>query len=404
MKTVLIIFKKELIDSIRDRRTLIAMIVVPLLLFPLLISISSNMLISQARKAQQKTLKIAVLTGGIGNRSIHADAFERSLAKRDDVELIKGITENEGKALVRSDSLDAVIVFDLEFDDTVADLGQGVITMYHKSTESAGIEKGRVRNFLDELEEELQAERFANLDLDVSIVETVTIKERNLASTKERIAEEIGGLLPYLIIIFCFMGSMYPAIDLAAGEKERGTLETLLTSPAGRLEILLGKFGVVMLTGLLTAVISIFGMYLGVRASSEIPPEILSAILNMLELRSVFLLLSLLLPLTIFFAAILLSLSLFARSFKEAQSIINPLMIVIIVPAFVGLMPGMELNTKTALIPILNVSLATKEIIAGTITPFILAEVYLSLIALAVISLIYCKWVFGRESTIFRGT
>jgi sodium transport system permease protein len=197
---------------------------------------------------------------------------------------------------------------------------------------------------------------------------------------------------------------MYPAIDLGAGEKERGTLETLLTSPAGRLEILLGKFGVVVLTGILTAVISIVGLYLGIRASSEIPPEILSAILNMLEIRSVFLLLSLLLPLTIFFAAILLSLSLFAKSFKEAQSIINPLMIVIIVPAFIGLMPGTELDAKTALIPILNVSLATKAIIAGTITPAILAEVYLSLIALAAVSLIYCKWVFGRESTIFRGT
>ncbi len=398
MRIVLTIFKKELIDSVRDRRTLIAMIVVPLLLFPLLISITSNMLISQARKAQEKTLKIAVLTNG------NAGTFEQRLRDREDIKVVDGITEETGKALVRSDSLDAVIVFDPEFDRMVADNQPGTVILYHKSTESSEIEKGRVRRLLGEFEDELRGARFAKLDLDLAIIETVDVKERNLASTKERIAEEIGGLLPYLIIIFCFMGSMYPAIDLAAGEKERGTLETLLTSPAGRLEILLGKFGVVVLTGLLTAVISIFGMYLGIRASSEIPPEILGAILNMLEIHSIFLLLSLLLPLTVFFAAVLLSLSLFAKSFKEAQSIINPLMIFIIVPAFIGLMPGTELDTKTALIPILNVSLATKAIIAETITPFILAEVYLSLIVLAAVSLLFCKWVFGREGTIFRGT
>ncbi|UCH85594.1 MAG: ABC transporter permease [Candidatus Latescibacterota bacterium] len=402
MKTILIIFRKELIDSVRDRRTLIAMIVVPLFLFPLLISISSNMLISQARKAQQKTLKIAVLPDAGADGS--AAVFRQTLAERDDVTIIEGIGEDEGKTLVRSDSLDAVIVFDPDFDRMVTDLEPGVITMYYKSTESSEIEEGRVRRLLGGLEDELRAKRFEALELDLAIIDTVEINERNLASTKERLAQEIGGLLPYLIIIFCFMGSMYPAIDLAAGEKERGTLETLLTSPAGRMEILLGKFGVVVLTGLLTAVVSIFGMYLGIRLSNEIPPEILSAILNMLELHSVLLLLSLLLPLTVFFAAVLLSLSLFAKSFKEAQSIINPLMIVIIVPAFIGLMPGIELDTRTALIPILNVSLATKAIIAGTITPAILAEVYLSLIALAAVSLFYCKWVFGRESTIFRGT
>ena len=252
--------------------------------------------------------------------------------------------------------------------------------------------------------EELRDARFAKLDLDVSMIETIDIDDQNLASAKERIAEEVGGILPYLIIIFCFMGCMYPAIDLAAGEKERGTLETLLTSPAGRLEILLGKFGVVVLTGIVTAAVSILGMYLGIRMSKEIPPEILQVILNMLEWDSIALTLSLLLPLTAFFAAFLLTISIFSKSFKEAQSVISPLFVVIIIPAFIGLMPGMTLNAKTALIPILNVSLATKAIIAGTISPMILAEVYLSLIALALVSLWGCAWFFGRESTIFRGT
>jgi sodium transport system permease protein len=124
----------------------------------------------------------------------------------------------------------------------------------------------------------------------------------------------------------------------------------------------------------------------------------------MLEFRSIVMLLSLLLPLTVFFAGVLLSLSFFARSYKEAQSIISPMTIVIIVPAFVGLMPGMSLNVVTACIPILNVSLATKAIIADTASPLLLLEVYVSLIALAALALFLCSRVFENETTIFRGS
>jgi len=98
----------------------------------------------------------------------------------------------------------------------------------------------------------------------------------------------------------------------------------------------------------------------------------------------------------------ILSLSIYAKSFKEAQSIVAPLNIVIIFPAMIGTMPGMELNTMTALIPVLNVSLAAKDLVAGIINPFLMMEVYVSLFALAGLSLWFCvKW-FSREETIFR--
>lgn len=396
MKTILTVFRKELGDTLRDRRTLVAMVFVPLILFPVMISISSSMMISQARKAQQKVLKIGVVTNG------GAKGFVDMLSARSDVELVEGLTAKDGSALVRSDSLDALIVFDAGFDEAVAAQRAGAVSLFYKSTEGSAIGKRRVRELLEGYEDTLRRSRFEALSLDVSIVEAIDVTEQNLASAKEQLAGEIGGFLPYLIIIFCFTGSMYPAIDLAAGEKERGTLETLLTSPAGRLEILLGKFGVVVLTGIASALVSILGMYIGIRRSPEIPPEVLNAILGMLETRSILLLLSLLLPLTIFFASLLLSLSFFAKSFKEAQSTITPLMIFIILPAFIGLMPGMSLDAKTALVPILNVSLATRAIIAGTIEPALLAEVYASLVFLAALGMWICTRVFNREDVIFR--
>jgi sodium transport system permease protein len=141
---------------------------------------------------------------------------------------------------------------------------------------------------------------------------------------------------------------------------------------------------------------------LGIRQNKEIPSELLDTILGILEPQAIALVLSLLLPLTIFFAAFLLSISIFTKSFKEAQSIISPLSIVVFLPLIIGVLPGITLNATTALIPILNVSLATKEIIAGTIKPGLLAMVYVSSIVLAGISLYGCSKWFEREETIFR--
>jgi sodium transport system permease protein len=232
----------------------------------------------------------------------------------------------------------------------------------------------------------------------------VRLEEHDVASAKERFGKAVGGMVPYFFVIFCFLGSMYPAIDLAAGEKERGTMETLLTAPVSRFQILLGKFAVVVLVGLLSAVVSLLGISVAVQRVKEIPPELMQLIMGLLDAQTIILVLLLLLPLTMFFAAVLLSLSIFAKSYKEAQSMISPLTIVIILPVLVGIMPGVELDPITAMIPVLNVSLATKEIIAGTIKPMLLAEVYVTLIALASLSLWGCaKW-FGREETIFRGT
>ena len=144
------------------------------------------------------------------------------------------------------------------------------------------------------------------------------------------------------------------------------------------------------------------GIYIGIRQIGEIPPEFLNAILGLLETKSIVMVLSLLLPLTAFFAAVMLGLSIFAKSFKEAQSIITPLNFMVIIPAAIGLLPGIELNFTTALIPILNISLATKTILAGTIQVEYLVVVYASLFLLAGVSLWACSKWFGREQTIFR--
>jgi sodium transport system permease protein len=324
------------------------------------------------------------------------------LEARDDITLRHGEPLDSLLALVRADSLDGVFVISPDFDDTVAELKPGRVDFYYKSTDDRTIVQRRIKETLETYEQQLLDERFQRLEMDASIVDAVDMKTHNVASMEERVGKSVGGMLPYMFIIFCFIGAMYPAIDLGAGEKERGTMETLLTAPVNRFHILLGKFGVVVVSGILSATVSIAGLYIGIRQTNEIPPEFMDLIVKILGWDTILLLISLLLPLTIFFAGILLSVSLTARSFKEAQSLISPMNIAIIVPAAIGLIPGVEMNYATALVPVLNVSLATREIIAGTISLPHLAVVYASLIILAVLSLWGSAWWFSRESTIFR--
>ena len=397
MKTVATIFLKELLDTVRDRRTLFVMVIFPLLLFPVLLTAITAVQTSQIRKAQDQTLRVGLTLNG------NAADLRTLLSGREGFSVIEGIHPDSVRSLLERDSLDAAITVGADFDRVVGAGGKGALTLAYRLTDEYSIAERRLRETVRTFEKGLVEKRFAALGVRPDIVEAVAIEEQDVTPMKERFGRTIGGLLPYLFVIFCFMGSMYPAIDLAAGEKERGTIETLLTAPVGRFQILLGKFGVVVLTGLLSAVVSMLGLYLAVSRNPDMPQEMMGAVASILDPWTILLVLSLLLPLAVFFAAFLLSLSFYARSYKEAQSLISPLTIVVILPVALGMVPGIELTPLTAMIPVLNVSLATKEIIAGTIVPGMLAIVYVSLLTLAGISLWACvRWV-NREETIFRG-
>ena len=406
MKKIFVIFKKELIDTLRDRRTLMMMLVLPILLIFVMMNLVVSLSRSQTRKAEEKILNVGIIKQG------DVDAFRSILVKYKNI-IVKEKSEaniDKIKDLILEKELDFAIVFEEAFDRKVEERRSGTVEIYFKGSRENSISKKRIHDALKEYKEDLLAGRlkelndqYKELELDRSFVDPVKIDEKDLASMRETIGESIGGFLPYIFVLFCFAGAMYPAIDLAAGEKERATIETLLTSPATRMQIVLGKFLVVTLAGITSAGVSILALYLSLRASKDIPQQVFDGLIRIIELESIGLLLTLLILLCMFFAAVLLSLSVFARSFKEAQSIITPMNIMVIIPVMIGLFPGVKLNTTTALIPVLNVSLATREIVSGTIQTGLLMEVYISLSLLAAASLYFCSWWFKREDIIFRG-
>jgi len=399
MKKIAVIIKKEFIDIIRDRRSLMMMVVMPIFLIYLVMNISVTLSRSQTKKAEEKTLKVGLITAG------NAQEFRAKLLERQDMKIDESIAAENIDTLIKEKELDFAIVFETNFDQKAQNQknGSGEIKIYYKSSSENRIAKKRIDKMIKQYKEKLLTARLTEMNLDHSFIEPLIKREIDLATSKEKLGEAIGGFLPYIFVIFCFMGAMYPAIDLAAGEKERATLETLLTSPANRIQIVFGKFVVVTLTGIITAAISILALYMSIKGIKEIPKNIMESLVRIIEPQSIALLASLLIPLCAFFAAVLLSLSIFARSYKEAQSIIMPFYFLIIIPVMIGLFPGIYLNIFTAFIPVLNVSLATKEIISGTIKIALLLEVYFSLFILAALSLIFCSWWFKREDVIFRG-
>ena len=392
----LTIAKKEVIDISRDRRTIIMMVVVPLFLIPVLLGTVFKITKSMAEKASEKQLKVQIY----GQE--YAPDLYQAFADMDKVIILDQIPTDSIQSYIQQEFLDVAIHVDSDYKVNIAKNGQAKIRIQFKGTDSFGITKDRINGVLKKFENQIVSERMDRLNLKPEVVRAYNINYEDVASKQEKFGKIAGGWFPYVFIIFGFMGAMYPALDLGAGEKERGTLETILSSPASRLDIVLGKFLVVLLAAFLTAFLALGGMAVGIQRIPDIPPEVLIVINEVLNPKTIGLIMTLVLPVAAFFSAMLLGLSIYARSFKEAQSIVAPLNIVIIFPAVIGTLPGMELNAITSLIPVLNVSLASKDIIAGIINPLYMAEVYMSLFGFAGLAIFWCVKMFNWEKTIFR--
>ena len=392
----LTIAKKELTDITRDRRTIIMMIVLPFVLIPGLFGVVYTIQSQQAEKATEQQMKVSFF----GQE--YAPELYQAFADLDKVIILDQIPADSVDSYIQNEYLDAAIYVNREYQESIDQNKQAPIIIKFKGTDSFGITRDRIKSLLTAQENQIITKRMNQLNLKPDIVKAYQIEYKDIASTQEKLGKFVGGFLPYFFIIFGFMGAMYPALDLGAGEKERGTLETILSSPATRLDVVLGKFLVVMLAAITTAFIALGGMYLGIQTFPDIEPWVLEVVNVILSAKTVILMMSLIIPISAFFSALLLGLSIYAKSFKEAQSIVGPLNIAIIFPALIGTLPGIELNAITSLIPILNVSLASKDIIAGTINPWYMVEVYLSLIVFAGLAIVWCVNWFNRESTIFR--
>ena len=417
-KSILTVYLKELKDSLRDRRTLISTIVIPTVAMPILFF----GFIGFARKMEQKNRAQASAVMVLG---VPADSpvIERLRDVKDEggkQPLFRIVPAADNYEHQISDKrIRAAVKLPPNFEAAVKDGEPFTVSIYNYQGEQASsLASRRLEDFFSKLREKTITERLTARNLPATLVKPFDVKRENVAPPEKVGGNIFGGMIPYMIIILCFTGAMYPAIDLTAGEKERGTMETLLCSPLHRINIVFGKFLLVVTASVATILFSLLSMgvsavvglsYLGssgpaqaaVKAAATRAPAATGMMptIDPVGLIGVFAMVA---PIAVMFAALLLTISLFAKSYKEAQSYVSPLIIVVLMPAMMGMLPGIELSAKTALVPILNISLACKEMLSGVWHWNYLALIFGSTCVYAGLALAACVRMFNREDVIFR--
>jgi sodium transport system permease protein len=390
------IFRKELLDTLRDRRTLMTMLVIPILVFPITLNVFIAVSESFEESANSKTMKIGIVGDHNKNYTRQLEQIPSAVGPKKIIVFKDSLTLRKA---IEADRIQLGLI--IPTDESTLSAQQQTIALNWLLDASEVGRSERANLYGSSLQSNAEKERLHQLGLRAEQIKPMTIQTINCASDKKMVGQLAGGILPYIFIAFGFIGCMYPAIDLFTGEKERGTIETLLTVPVGRWKILIGKMLVVVSSGMLAASCSLLGLFISIEfldlAQNKELLEVIHGILTPYFIGSM---LALLLPLVIFFAGVMIPIAIYAKSFKEAQSIITPLNIVMVLPAMVGFFPGIELNLNTTLIPVVNVVLATKELIAGTLSLPYFLSVFGIMCLLALLSVLISHKQFGKESNI----
>jgi sodium transport system permease protein len=392
-----VVYRKELLETLRDRRFLISSILVPLLMFPVMILGIGGLIGFMAFKESRRSQNVMIR----GAES--APQLMRKIEKIENIELVAAADDYVQR--VNDKKLQAVVEIPPQLEARLAGNPDEPFTIkiFHFEGELRSRSALRaVTRAIDEYGKELVAARLTAKGISTEILRPFKSGRQNVASTERVSGNILGMMLPYIIILLTLTGAMYPAMDLTAGEKERGTMETILASPAGRIDIVVGKFLLVLTVSLLTTVLSILSMagtvLIGASWLNQVGAKLVLVISGK-AMTAVFLLV---LPLAVFFAAALLAISLYARNYKEAQSYIGPMMFLVIFPAMGSFIPGVELNAGMALIPVLNISLLARELFAGQYPWNLIAVIFFSTSLYAAAAIYFAVRQFQREEVIFR--
>lgn len=397
------VYFKELTELMRDKKTLIFVILLPIAIFPVLFAIVGMVMATTTNKAMQEQHRYVIINEQQAPEFAEALFYHKNFKK---VETTLS-TQQELIAAIRNDEFDVALMIPADFANRKAAVQQTEWQLIYNSSSQLDFMYNHFNEVLTSYTEQLQRGALSQLGVDPAnlnaIIKPVELTRVNTAEQRENMGESMGAILAYALVLLCLSGAMYPAVDMGAGEKERGTLETLLICPISRTSIVLGKFLTVLTTALMTALITVvslgvWGAIISAFADLSKVSEALAAI-SVVDLMLMF---SLLLPTAAIFAALLLAISIYARTFKEAQNYMSPLMIVVIVPLMVAMAPGMELDATTALIPLTNIALAIKELLKGTADYGLLALIFASTAVIAAALITFCVRWFQQEKVLFR--
>ncbi|HXN24106.1 MAG TPA: ABC transporter permease [Candidatus Dormibacteraeota bacterium] len=396
LRNVGIVYRKELTESLRDRRTLISTIAVPILMFPMLMVGFSFVALKLVGAARKEVPKIMIL--GAEDAPEVANVF----TKLSEVEVVP--VASDYREQISNKKIRAAVELPKNFR-AAFDRGESPVVkvyMYDGDLKSS-LAANRLEKSLQEYRKETVVQRLASKNLPASFIDPFKISQQNVAPPEKVGGATFGGMIGYMVMLLSMTGAMYPAMDLTAGEKERGTMETILSSPILRTHLVLGKFFLVLTASLTTAGLAVTSMGISFGVLKGILMSQGAGGMNMtISLKSVLAVFIMALPLSVLFSAVLPTIALFAKSYKEAQSYLTPLTFLVVIPAVSSFLPGVELNPRLAIIPILNTSLVCREIVTGTYHWNYIALIFASTCVYAAVALFIAVKMFQREDVLFR--
>ena len=392
MKTLV---KKEMLDVLRDKKTVVMMLVVPIVLYPLIFIGVMQVMAFISSSLEEQDYRIAVEAEDDG-------AFLHELTKYDDSSYTITVVDPESiedyESALQNEELDVYV------RGTTQDGKFKYDVYYISSVTNSAYAMDIVMDAFDEYREELTRGKIKDAGLDIhEILEPIDYEEKDTASSEQSLGSIMGSVLPFMLVISLLIGTMYPAIDTTAGERERGTLETILTLPVTNRQLIVSKFLTVAVIGMISAMLNIISMggiaiymYRIMDMQTDVAsfdmakfyPAILVGILSIFAF-------------SLFISAVTMCVTSFAKSYKEANNYITPLMLVIMFTGYIGFIPNIELTQTMAMIPVANICLLIKNMLVFKIDYMIIAVVLISNIAYAVFAILFLSKIYDSESILF---
>jgi sodium transport system permease protein len=301
-----IVFRKELIDALRDRRTLLVVLLSSVAIGPLVMIALSALVAGIEKRAEERTVVVA----GIEHAPTLRNYLERQTYRIDEA-------PSDYEAQLKSQSLgDPVLLIGKEFEAELARGEPPLLEIVSSSgNQRAGTSVNRLTRLLRGFSSEHATLRLALRGVAPATLEVVEVHERDLANPQSR-AAQLTGMVPFFVLMAVLYGALNAALDTTAGERERGSLEPLLMNPASRMSLVIGKWGAVAAVGMLIALLSCFSF---LPAQSLLRSETLAAMFQFGP-QEALLFLALLAPLAAALSAVMMAIAIRCKTFKEAQA------------------------------------------------------------------------------------
>lgn len=400
--------RKELRETLRDRRTIITLVLMPILVYPLLSLVFQRFVLSQRKPEQELVYHIGVeseeewdtlyKTLEAGDRVLQRDAASMGKAGTESSPKLSHDIEGALAEAVATNKVDvAVDLVPSKNANGQPPSWQVELIALESSAFSretlAFLTERLLAARADVFESRLKSARIDASTAPVHIAQTLVKPAAGTATFS------LASVVPLILVLMTITGAVYPAIDLTAGERERGTLEALIAAPVPRMGLLVAKYIAVVTVAMLTATMNLIAMTVTILAVGLGPmlfgPEGLTPLL----VAQVF---ALLMLFAAFFSAVLLAITSFARSFKEAQAYLIPVMMLSMAPGIVSLLPGVELNAGMAVTPLLNIVLLARDLCEHHASDGVLTVVVVMSTALfAAGALAIAARIFGADAILY---